>query len=184
MQKNFDDIKDLTQKILSEDYLPIYVKNVLVEESFSPGKECRVLLTLDQGIQAPGKGVGLVESVFEALVSHYGRSYKSILNLTLDGFELKSKSNGKVAEAEASLFLKNSYGSLIKHTYLSRSPTVSLVAVSSLAVEGMVNSERAFKSLMRALEDAKARGRQDLVSKFTISLAEIVQVNSYVGIEA
>lgn len=177
MQKNFYDIKDLAQKILSEDY-------VLIEEPLSPGKECRVLLTLDQGLQAPGKGIDLVGSVFEALVSHYGRSHRSLFNFNLDGFELKAKSNGKVVTSEASLFIKNSYGALIKHTHLSRSPIASSVAVSALAVEGMVNSERAFKCLLKALKNAEARGRQDLVSRFTSALAEIVQVTGYEGIEA
>jgi len=49
-------------------------------------------------------------------------------------------------------------------------------------VEYFVNAERAFVTLSHARKDALARGRADLVARYTAELAEVVRSTSYAEI--
>ena len=47
------------------------------------------------------------------------------------------------------------------------------------AVEYFVNAERAFITLYRSRQDARERNRDDLVTRYTEELAEVVKSTSY-----
>ena len=47
------------------------------------------------------------------------------------------------------------------------------------AVEYFVNAERAFITLYRSRQDARERNRDDLVTRYTEELAEVVESTSY-----
>ncbi len=61
----------------------------------------------------------------------------------------------------------------------SHSLAAGSARVVASAVEFFINSEKAFIALHRALSDARERGRDDLVTRYTRELADIVKSTSY-----
>ena len=59
------------------------------------------------------------------------------------------------------------------------SVTTSTARAVLACVQYFVNAERAFLTLQNAREDAIARGREDLVARYTAEMAEVVQSTSY-----
>jgi len=53
-----------------------------------------------------------------------------------------------------------------------------------LGVEHFLNAERAYVALLAALRDAGERDRQDLVTRYTRELSEVVRCTSYTDLLA
>jgi hypothetical protein len=51
-------------------------------------------------------------------------------------------------------------------------------------VQYFINAERAFLTLYNARRDAIARGREDLVARYTAEMAEVVEATSYAEVIA
>jgi hypothetical protein len=60
----------------------------------------------------------------------------------------------------------------------------STAKVVIAAVEYFANAERAFVTLHNARRDALARGREDLVARYTAEMAEVVKETSYAEVIA
>ena len=76
----------------------------------------------------------------------------------------------------------NSDGRRFAFADTSRSVTASAARAVIAVVEYFVNAERAFVTLSHARKDALARGRADLVARYTAELAEVVRSTSYAEI--
>ena len=74
---------------------------------------------------------------------------------------------------------RNSEGNLFEFERQGRSLVATAVLVVVEALEHFVNSERAFISVYKALQDARERGRSDLVQTYTAQLTELVRTTSY-----
>ena len=83
------------------------------------------------------------------------------------------------AEGETEIVILNSEGRRFAFTDESRSVTASAARALIAVTEYFVNAERAFVTLSHARKDAVARGRQDLVTRYTAELAEVVKSTSY-----
>ena len=132
-----------------------------------------------------GEGVGPVDALWGALVGRYAKEYQSLQSVQLAGFTVAAAIESKVrragldAMATVEVAVVNSDGRRFTFTDVSRSMTASAAKAVIGVVEYFVNAERAFVMLSHARKDAVARGRADLVARYTAELAEVVRSTSY-----
>ena len=82
------------------------------------------------------------------------------------------------------LDVTNSEGRHFTFNDASRSVISSSARVVIAMVQYFVNAERAFLTLHNARRDALARGREDLVSRYTAEMAAVVESTSYAEVIA
>jgi hypothetical protein len=144
----------------------------------------------DQPIEVEGRGVGLVDALFTGLLDRYAREYQSLKSIQMTGFkadadiETKKVQAGVDAVARVTLDVTNSEGRLFSFTDASRSVTSSTARAVLAMVSYFVNAERAFLTLYNARRDALARGREDLVSRYTAEMSAVVESTSYAEVIA
>ena len=136
-----------------------------------------------------GKGVGLIDASFEALVSHFAKEYQSLKSIQFASFDVrgeaeKSERAGADAKCTAQLIVHNSDDNPLEFEQSGHSMVAVSLAVVVAAVEHFINAERAFISLYNALADAKKRSRYDLIEQFTAQLSELVKTTSYTEVIA
>ena len=172
----------LIRKVLGKDgYIELTVESVSVTDDLNGS--CQVSL-LVSGDKIDGNGVGLVDAIFNGLKNHYAREYESLNSISLKEFHVginrkKSSGQGTDALCKVEIEVYNSNRNVFDFSNSSRSLTASAAASVAKTVEFFVNSERAFIAVSRALEDARERGRHDLVTRFTAELSQIVKSTSY-----
>jgi hypothetical protein len=141
--------------------------------------------TNGQTLAFDGNGVGLVDAMFHALLERYSPEYQSLNSIELANFDVHGKIDTKNSRAgvdsvgEVTLGVRNSEGKLFEFSDASRSVSRSAAQAVLVAVEYFVNAERAFITLYRSRQDAKDRGRDDLVTRYTRELSEVVKSTSY-----
>lgn len=178
---------DLIKQVLGEDYTKIIVTNLKIKDDLQG--TCYVTVKLFPNTVVEGSGVGQIDAIFSALKNYYAREYKSLTTIELIDLNVQLKHNtskhrdGADAECSVTLILRNSRGNLSTFPNSSRSLATSSVRAVASAVEFFINSEKAFCILYRALENAKERNRQDLITKYTAELANITRNTSYKKIE-
>ena len=135
-----------------------------------------------------GDGVGPIDALWGALVGRYAKEYQSLKTVQLAGFTVSAAIESKVrragldALATVEVAVVNSDGRRFAFADTSRSVTASAARAVIAVVEYFVNAERAFVTLSHARKDALARGRADLVARYTAELAEVVRSTSYAEI--
>ena len=176
----------LIRRVLDGNYLPIALVRLTIDED--AGAAATVKITVKEGetaVEVDGKGVGVVDAIYNSLVERYGREYPSLKTIQIVGFQLnadmgsKKRHDGVDAVGKVTLDVTNSEGRHFTFADASRSVTTSSARAVLACVEYFVNAERAFLTLSNARRDALARGREDLVSRYTAELAEIVESTSY-----
>ncbi len=176
----------LIARVLGDAYLPLRLTRLTVEEAVD--EKCRVKVVLTEHakvVEAEGEGVGVVDAIFAALLGRYGREYASLKTLTVSGFSVvanldsKCGQNGVDAAGTIVIDVCNSEGNRFSFSDTSRSVTLSTARAVVAVVEYFVNSERAFITLDKARRDAMDRNRDDLVTRYTAEMAELVESTSY-----
>ena len=176
----------LIARVLGDAYLPLRLTRLTVEKAVD--EKCRVNVVLaerDKVVEVEGEGVGLVDAIFAALLGRYGREYASLKTLALAGFSvsanLESKRGQSGVDAAGTIVIDvcNSEGNRFSFSDTSRSVTSSTARAVLTVVEYFVNSERAFITLDKARRDAMDRNREDLVTRYTAEMAELVESTSY-----
>ena len=178
---------ELIRRVLGDEYLELAVKKLELVEDFENGTSSVSLTTLDHDreVVVSGQGCGLVDALWAALLDRFASEYQSLQSLELASFSVagrldtKKHHEGTDAVGEVVLGVKNSDGKLFEFSDASRSIATSSARAVIAAMEYFVNAERAFMTLHRSREDAKARNRDDLVSRYTGELAEVVKSTSY-----
>ena len=141
-------------------------------------------------VEVEGRGVGVVEALYNALLERYAREYQSLKTIQLTGFQVaadlgtKKAQAGVDAVAQVTLDVSNSEGRLFSFSDSSRSVASSTARAVLAMVQYFVNAERAFLTLYNARRDALARGREDLVARYTREMAEVVEATSYADVIA
>lgn len=176
----------LIRRVLGANYLELGLLRLVVEEV--PEQQVSVRLSISERgtpVEVEGQGVGLVDAVYAALLGRYGREYQSLHSITVVQFsveaELATKNgrSGVDAVARVEIDVVNSEGRRFAFLDSSRSMTTSSARAVLSMVQYFVNAERAFITLDRARRDAAERGREDLVSRYTAEMAEVVESTSY-----
>ena len=183
--------EQLIRRVLGANYLELGLARLAMDEDPQSGSTVRV--TVNEGtqpVEVEGKGVGLVDALYSGLLARYGREYQSLKSIQLVGFHVAADIQTKKAMAgvdavgKVSLDVTNSEGRHFSFTDATRSLTMSTAKTVIAAVQYFVNAERAFLTLHNARRDAIARGREDLVSRYTAEMAEVVEATSYAEVIA
>ena len=175
----------LIRKVLGANFLELKLSRLSFEEA-DHTTICKVhLLEGEQPVEVEGKGVGVVDAIFNGLLDRYAREYQSLKTIALIGFHVAADMETKKAQAgvdavgRVTLEITNSEGRHFTFSDKSRSVTISIARAVIQNVQYFINAERAFLTLYNARRDALARGREDLVSRYTAELAQVVESTSY-----
>jgi hypothetical protein len=185
----------LIRRVLGTNFLELKLVRLVIEEDDTAGADTSsdVRLTVQEGEQrfdVEGKGVGVVDAVHAALLDRYAREYQSLKTIQLSEFRVAADVQTKKAQAgvdaiaRVTLDVTNSEGRHFTFGDASRSATSSSARVVLAMVQYFVNAERAFVTLHNARRDALARGREDLVSRYTAEMAAVVESTSYAEVIA
>ena len=181
----------LIRRVLGGHYLQLALKRLMLEEDPLTGSAVKA--TVAEGetvVDVEGRGVGIVDALFAALLARYGAEYQSLKTIQLAGFhvaadiETKKAMAGVDAVGKVTLDVTNSDGRRFSFTDASRSVAASTARTVIAAVQYFINAERAFITLYNARRDAIARGREDLVARYTAEMAEVVESTSYAEVIA
>lgn len=183
--------EQLIRRVLGTNFLQLGLVKLRLEEDASSGASVVVTVTEgDQAVAVEGKGVGMVDALYSAMLGRYAREYQSLKTIELAGFGVAADIGSKKAHAgvdavgRVTLDVTNSEGRHFTFTDASRSVVTSTARAVIAAVQYFVNAERAFLTLYNARRDALARGREDLVSRYTAEMAEVVEATSYAEVIA
>ena len=183
--------ESLIKRILGANYLTLTLAKLTIDED--PGTGSTVKVNVNEGeqpVEVEGKGVGVVDALYSGLLGRYAREYESLKTIQLVGFhvaadiETKKALAGVDAVGKVTLDVTNSEGRHFTFTDASRSVTTSTARAVLACVQYFVNAERAFLTLFNARRDALARGREDLVARYTAEMAEVVESTSYAEVIA
>jgi hypothetical protein len=181
----------LIRRVLDGNYLPLVLSRLTIDED--PGSTATVKVKVKEGevlVDVEGTGVGVVDAIYNGLLARYAREYQSLNTIQIVGFHLtadmgsKKRHDGVDAVGKVTLDVTNSEGRHFAFTDASRSVSTSSARAVLACVEYFVNAERAFLTLYNARKDAAARGREDLVARYTAELAEVVEATSYAEVIA
>lgn len=179
---------DLIKRVLGSDYFELSIRRLHLEEDLESEISKVSVETSDNSGRAPvleGEGCGLVDALYGALLARYGPEYQSLQSIELTNFDVSARFDTKTERAgvdavgEVSVDIRNSEGRIFTFSDASRSITTSTARAVLAGVEYFLNAERAFIALHRSLKDAQGRGREDLVTRYTRELAEVVKSTSY-----
>ena len=134
-----------------------------------------------------GTGVGAIDAFFHGALDHFSEQFPSLKGIAFVGFSVAGKMDPHSskdtsladAEGEVKLLVTNPEGKEFEFVDSSRSVTLASLRATWAAIEYFINSEQAFLMTRRALEDAKARSRADLIETFAVRLADLVKNTSY-----
>ena len=186
-----NDNEALVRRVLGSNYLQLSLVRLAVEEDANNGSTVKVVVNEgDQPIEVEGKGVGVVDALYSGLLGRYAREYRSLETIQLSSFHVAADVETKKAQAgvdavgKVTLDVTNSEGRHFRFSDASRSITRSTACSVIACVQYFVNAERAFLTLYNARRDALARGREDLVARYTREMAEVVESTSYADVIA
>jgi len=178
----------LIRKILAANYLELKLGRLAIEEADYTTICKLTVFEGDQPIEVEGKGVGVVDALFNGMLERYAREYQSLKTIQLTGFhvaadlETKKAKAGVDAVGRVTLDIMNSEGRRFTFSDQSRSVTISIARAMLKITQHFVNAERAFLTLHNARQDALARNREDLVARYTAEMALVVESTSYADV--
>lgn len=178
----------LMREVLQEDLLQLQAEGYKLEESLSGGR-CDVFLTVrnphtGELFPIDGTGVGLVDAVFRGLKARFTKDYQSLESIEFASFEVKGIMNSghdalTDAEARVEIGVRNSFDRLFHFETQSRSIGKACIDGLLRTVEYFVNSELAFVRMYKARSHYESEGRNELVSKYTAMMTQMVANTSY-----
>ena len=182
-------ITSLIKDILGDTYTHLRVKRVRIEEDL---EKQTTTVTCDANDEISGEqfaitntGVGVIDAFFNAMVDRFAAEYPSLQTIRFNSFavaaqlDTKQQAAGTDAMGEVTLEIATSDDKIFTFTHASRSVIGSALITTLLGLEYFINSERAFVTTYHALKDARERNRQDLIQRYTGTMAQLVQNTSY-----
>jgi hypothetical protein len=176
----------LIRKVLGANFLELKLRRLEITEQDHTTEIKVTLLEGEQPAELEGKGVGVLDALFTGLIDRYGREYQSLKTIELIGFKVaadiettKKQQTGVDAVGRVTIDMRNSEGHHFSFSDASRSVTISITRATLAIVQFFINAERAFLTLHNARRDASARGREDLVARYTAEMAQVVESTSY-----
>ena len=173
----------LIKQVLGEDYLHLEVSTLSLRDDMCG--RCNATVELVNGLTIQSTGVGQVNAIFNAFKDYYAEEYQSLKTIELADFSVTINKKGREyidgTDAPCRVFLeiKNSGGNYFDFVDASHSLLASTGRSVAAVAEFFINSERAYVILYRALQDARERNRQDLVTRYEHELGLVVQNTSY-----
>jgi hypothetical protein len=178
---------DLIKRVLGDGFDKLELERLVIDEA--PESSCSVVVeakdTHAGKYRVEGKGRGMVDAIFHAMLDRYAQEYQSLKSIELANFRVearldtKEQKSGVDAVASVLVEVRNSEGKLFPFTDESRSIATSSARAVLAVVEYFVNAERAFITLYKSRKDAQDRHRDDLVARYTHEMSEVVKSTSY-----
>jgi hypothetical protein len=178
----------LAREILRDNYLHFHIKHIALDEDVGQG-DVALKVSLEQSgsgteITVEGRGVGLIDAFFDGVMRVFADEYPSLKTVTVSDFGVRPGFDGAQgrksdALAVASLRMRNSEGAEFRFERATPSVTRSSVRVALDALTFIINSERAYVQLHKALKDATSRRRTDLVARYQTQMGTLVHATSY-----
>lgn len=179
----------LIRRILGANFLELKLRRLVIDEhDHTTDVKVSVIENNEQSTEVEGKGVGVLDALFTGLLARYAREYQSLKTIELVGFKVAADIETKKAQAgvdavgRVTIDMRTSEGKHFSFSDASRSVTVSIARATLAIVQYFINAERAFVTLHNARRDALARGREDLVSRYTAEMAQVVESTSYADV--
>jgi hypothetical protein len=175
----------LIRRILGANFLELKLRKLQITEHDMTSDVKLTVLENDQSFEVEGKGVGVVDALYQGLLARYAREYQSLKTIQFTGFKVAADIETKKAQAgvdavgRVTIDVTNSEGKHFTFSDASRSVTISITRATLAMVQFFLNAERAFMTLYNARKDAAARGREDLVARYTAEMAQVVESTSY-----
>jgi hypothetical protein len=179
---------ELIRRVLAGNYLELKINRLILDEHADTLGSKVTVHTSDTAGNThviEGEGVGLVDALWSGMRARYSAEYQSLRSIELCSFEVQAKidtkkgKDGTDAIGEVNLEVRNSDGLRFAFSDASRSISMSTARSVLAGIEYFVNAERAYVTLYRARQDAKERNREDLVTRYTREMAEVVKSTSY-----
>ncbi len=179
---------ELIRRVLAGNYLELKINRLILDETADTlGSKVTVHTSDTQGNThvIEGEGVGLVDALWSGIRARYSAEYQSLKSIELASFSVQARldtkkgKDGTDAIGEVTLEVRNSDGIRFPFSDASRSVSMSTSRAVLAGIEYFVNAERAFVTLYRSRQDAKERNREDLVTRYTREMAEVVKSTSY-----
>lgn len=137
----------------------------------------------NKSIEIRGTGKNMVDALYGAVVGKLSDQYTSLKGLSFVDSkieDLKKTENKKTIKSKiAELLIANSRNKILTFKHEAPSTNPAVLGAVQKAIELFLNSEIAVIKIFQALEDAKKRSRSDLVQRFTMEMATLVNVTCY-----
>ena len=179
----------IMKEILGDKYLELEVVGYDLHEDFGRSETkiaCKIRDTHSNELTViEGRGVGIIDAFFHGLLDRLSQDYPSLQTIAVDKFTVTGKIASAVdsshadAVCEVVLGIRNDKGIHFEFESESRSVTRAGINVTMLAAEYFVNSERAFIEAYRSQKSAREQNRQDLASRYTEIMSQLVRNTSY-----
>ncbi len=201
-KKTPDDVRtelnrQIIQEVLADRYLRFSIEKLIIVEDLANNHTnvtCGLGITNLKGeetcYEIESSGAGMVDALFNGIVTQLVEDCHSLSNLQLEEFyieideeelrDLRRRGRGTEVNTEVTLIIDNGCRTLISFRSRNRSMVAAAVDVVRRTVEFFVNSERAVLRLRMLVEDANARNRPDLADRYTSQLSSLVYNTSYV----
>ena len=179
-------VDQLARDILRDNYVHFRVERLeVLEEDQQVQVKVRLFRPMQGDMQQiDGRGVGLIDALFDGITRAYAGEYPSLKTIAVADFRVgagfdQAKGRRSDALAVAELRVRNSEG--VEFCFERRTPSVtgSSARVALDALTFFINSERAYVQLQLALKDAAERRRSDLVERYRQQMSVLVHATSY-----
>jgi hypothetical protein len=178
-------VDELAREVLRDSYRSFVVEGMRLDETDQVAVNLSLRRLPEGDLQeVAGRGVGLIDAVFDAVMAAWNAEYPSLRTVVVADFNVGAGFDGAKgrrsdAVAVATLRMKNSHDAVF--TFESRSPSVtrSSVRVALDALTFFINAERAWVQLQLAIKDATERRRSDLVARYRQQMGTLVAATSY-----
>jgi len=182
-----DKIMETIKDVLGQQYVTIKVTEFILKEAKESSISCIFSSNSlhDDLSQIEGKGVGIVDALYNGITSKLSKKFKTLASLQFEDFSATVKFKGSKqkkgidAPVEICLVLRNSQKKRLYFRARSRSIAMAAVKVVSKAIEYLINAELAAIELYKNIISAENRNRDDLKATYTTQLSEVVQITSY-----
>ena len=180
-------IENIIKEVLGEEYINLFITNFVLSENDEQQISnifCDIKFSNEwKDEQIEGHGTGAVNALVNGMMKTFSQKFFSLEQVELDDFAVRVKfaSNRRSTDApvEIKLALRNQRNQRIYFHATSRSMVIAAVSVIRKAFEYLINAERAILQLREDIAYATLRNRQDLASKYTKQMTELVRILSY-----
>ena len=180
-------IENIIKEVLGEEYINLFITNFVLSENDEQQISnifCDIKFSNEwKDEQIEGHGTGAVNALVNGMMKTFSQKFFSLEQVELDDFAVRVKfaSNRRSTDApvEIKLALRNQRNQRIYFYATSRSMVIAAVSVIRKAFEYLINAERAILQLREDIAYATLRNRQDLASKYTTQMTELVRILSY-----
>ena len=169
----------LLHDFLGDEYVHLKYKALRVTETENSVKVRATIIHNQHAEKIEAQGSNLVNACVSAFRSRLSSLYETLDFLVLSLYKVQIKPTRVdglcLAEVQVTTPRECSF------YFVERAPTIfrALFACFSKIFEFFANAEAAFRTLRELTIEATSRGRSDLVHKYKMMLAQLVEVNNY-----